>query len=74
MDGVTSDAVLRCPVCRGDCNHIQRIVSERSQDADEAPKPYRGTRLVVDGRNHGRRPAARIDIEGECGHRWELVL
>jgi hypothetical protein len=75
-DGTSWDDTnaLLCPICEYPDNHIRRVVSERSPNADEAPTPYEGTLMTVDPRNAGRRPALRIDISGECGHSWTLLI
>jgi hypothetical protein len=65
---------LVCPLCDRADNHIISVASERSPDADEAPSPHDGTDMTVNPRNVGRRAALRINIKGECGHDWTLLL
>lgn len=70
----TGDNGLRCPVCGGDYGHVKRVVTEIDPKGDEnTVAPYSGT-AIVEFPNGSRRPAVRIDIEGECGHDWSLLI
>lgn len=64
---------LACPVCGGDNNHIKLVSTERSANADEAHM-YPGTSIEIIEGKAWRRSAARIDIDGECGHSWALLI
>jgi hypothetical protein len=72
---VTIDGNLSCPVCGELYHHIRRVGVERD------PKPgwreegiYEGISLVFHVPGTGVRNALRIEIEGECGHGWSLIL
>jgi hypothetical protein len=64
---------LCCPVCDGGYNHIKRVGTELDPTGDET-EIYPGTSLVFERRSGERRSALRIEIEGECGHSWKLIL
>jgi hypothetical protein len=66
---------LQCPVCQGFNNHIARVATEVDPRGDEnGDGLYQGTTETVRVANGYRRPALRVDIEGECGHDWTLLL
>ena len=72
-EGWEGGAGLTCPVCGDGNHHVELVSTERSADADEAHM-YPGTSIeVVEGKSW-RRSAVRIDIRGECGHCWTLLI
>jgi hypothetical protein len=66
---------LQCPVCGGIYHHIKYVATEIDPDGDEnGDQPYPGTTERIAVSNGSRRPALRIDIAGECGHDWTMLL
>jgi len=66
---------LRCPVCGELWGHVRRVATEIDPTGDENGEGrYPGTALTVEHPSGYRRPAGRIDIEGECGHDWALLV
>jgi hypothetical protein len=66
---------LLCPVCGEDerYQHISRVGTELDPDCDET-QIYRGTSKVFEVQSGKRRSSLRIDLSGECGHDWSLIL
>jgi hypothetical protein len=65
---------LLCPCCQdGHYQHIIRVGTELDPDGDET-QIYRGTSRVFETGNGERRSSLRIDLAGECGHYWSLIL
>jgi hypothetical protein len=67
------DNRLICPVCSFTYNHVQKVGTELDPGGDETCI-YAGTSLVFERHTGERRSAVRIDIMGECGHNWSLIL
>jgi hypothetical protein len=77
LDGGNSDdgQWLKCPICRGFYGHVRRVATEIDPRGDEnGDGRYNGTTETIEFQNGYRRPAVRIDIEGECGHEWALLI
>jgi hypothetical protein len=70
---VDKDGILVCPLCGFDYNHIKRVGTELDPEGDETVI-YAGTSLVFERTTGERRSAVRIDLDGECGHSWSLIL
>jgi hypothetical protein len=64
---------LACPVCRFDYTHIVEVFTRFGTDPHEGGRPYPGTvaRGVAPGE---RRDALVIVVDGECEHRWEVII
>ncbi len=67
----SSSHVLRCPQCSYDYTHIERVFTLLGSDPQEAAV-YEGTKAL--GKTRSRRSALVIVLNGECGHRWSLIL
>jgi hypothetical protein len=65
------DSALLCPVCGFDCSHITRVGTLLGSDEREATV-YNGT--IIIGTTGYRRSAVAIEVDGECGHRWTIVI
>jgi len=66
---------LRCPACGEPWGHVARVATEIDPSGDEnGTGLYPGTTETVEYRSQYRRPAVRIDIQGECGHNWTLLI
>jgi hypothetical protein len=74
---LSEESILCCPHCGFDYNHIQMVYTRMGCDEAEACI-YQGTSLVEPAKQLSeggyRRSAVVIEIEGECGHRWNLVI
>lgn len=69
------NAFIPCPVCGEAYHHVRRVGTEVDPGGDEnGDGMYEGTDLQFEHPSGARRPAVRIDIEGECGHEWTLIL
>ncbi len=66
------DPTLLCPKCGQDCSHIRRVFTRFGSDQSEA-RVYEGTQVLEASRGE-RRSALVIQIDGECGHSWNLVI
>ena len=62
---------LTCPVCRHDYSHIREVFSRLGSDEYEGGI-YPGT--PIKGVTAYRRSALVIALDGECGHRWNLII
>jgi hypothetical protein len=66
---------LPCPTCGMRYGHVRRVATEIDPRGDEnGDGRYSGTTETIAYHNGSRRPAVRIDIEGECGHDWTLLV
>jgi len=66
---------IHCPYCRYPYSHIARVYTRTSPGADESGrKPYAGTTELRLGPTGWRRDALVIEFDGECRHRWALVI
>jgi hypothetical protein len=64
---------LECPVCEETSHHIKCVGTELDPSGDETTL-YPGTAIVFERATGERRSAVRIDLSGECGHDWSLIL
>jgi hypothetical protein len=66
---------LPCPVCGMRYGHVRHVATEIDPGGDEnGEDPYSGTSETIEHKTGYRRPAVRINIEGECGHNWTLLI
>lgn len=70
---INADDELICPICEFNYAHIKCVGTERDPNGDQA-RIYSGTSLVFERATGERRSAVRIDLIGECGHEWSLIL
>jgi hypothetical protein len=68
------EIAIGCPVCRLMNSHICRVYSRAWRDADEGLSAYEGTHLTIVESPQERRIALVIEFDGECEHRWRLVI
>ncbi len=73
-DQSTSQWSVHCPVCGHENSHMRRVYTRRWRDADEAQTPYEGTHFVTVDEPRERRGAVVVELDGECEHRWALVI
>jgi len=67
----TYDPVLHCPVCRLKFSHVVAVYTLLG--GDESGGLYRGSYLVARETPY-RRDGLAVRVDGECGHRWDLVF
>jgi len=63
--------VLTCPVCGFEYCHVQKVYTIMGSDEYEAGF-IEGTQ--IGGNTAERRSGLGIVVDGECGHKWELVI
>lgn len=63
--------VILCPACGYEYSHIQRAGTKLGTDKYEA-RVYEGTEAL--GCVGWRRSALVVELKGECGHQWALVI
>lgn len=68
---VGEDDAILCPACRDMYSHIRRVYTRMGSDPHEAVV-YEGT--VASDTTGSRRSALVVEIDGECGHSWNLVI
>jgi len=66
--------VIQCPFCDLDYHKIIRVGTELDNEYGDEAEIYKGTSLVIERNTGERRSALRIDLQGECGHSWSLIL
>jgi hypothetical protein len=64
---------LICPICASDYSHIREVFTRLGSDQHEAAV-YRGTQIKSLIPGDERRSALVIAFDGECGHRWNLII
>jgi hypothetical protein len=63
--------VLVCPECGDTYSHVRRVGTLLGSDAVEA-RVYPGSATI--GTTALRRSALAIELDGECGHSWRLLV
>ncbi len=71
-DGDRGAFHICCPVCGCDSSHIQEVFTSFGVDPSEGGTPYPGT--VAKGTVQERRDALVIKFDGECGHKFDIVI
>ena len=64
-------SMLHCPVCRFDYSHIAEVFTRFGLDESYAAYPGTVAKTVAP---RWRRNGLVIVIDGECGHRWQLII
>ena len=63
---------IRCPACGSDYSHIREVYTACGSGSGVDTGPYTGT--VEKGHTPADRSALVIEFDGECGHRFVLVI